>query len=371
MSWQIEQFLRSGTASILDSLGDAVSIQSLDLKVIYQNKRHIDLMGDQKGKFCYIGYHKRDTVCPECHLQKAFREGRSNRIITSSQHSRRGLIHVEIISSPLLDDDGNIVAGIEVVRDVTERKLLDDRYNAITCDLEKKTWKLMAANKELEAFSYTLSHDMKNYLARIAVAADALTHGAADSIDENSHFLIASIAESCTALEEMLEAILRLSATGQNGVIQQEAVDLGVLAEEIAMELRSQYPEHPVNLTLGESLLTRGDAQLLKVMLRNLLGNAWKYTQLISSVKISFTIEEYDGKKVFVLRDNGAGFDMKESGRLFKPFSRLSGSEKIAGTGIGLATVRRIVLCHGGEIWAEGTPGKGATFYFALPVLPE
>ena len=103
-------------------------------------------------------------------------------------------------------------------------------------------------------------------------------------------------------------------------------------------------------------------------MLRNLLGNAWKYTEGVPSPKVSITAEEHDGKLVFVVRDNGIGFDMGEAGRLFKPFSRLSSSEGVRGSGIGLATVRKIVLGHGGEIWGEGTPGKGAAFYFALPM---
>lgn len=368
MAWQIDQFLHSGAESILDVLGDAVSIQNLDLEVLYQNRRHIDIMGDQKGNFCYRGYHKRDTVCPDCHLLAAFRQKRTNRRTTSSQHSRRGLIHVEIISSPLFDDDGNIVAGIEVVRDITERRLMDAKLNSITCDLEQKTWKLMAANKELEAFSYTLSHDVRNYLAMISLAADVLTNETAASLNEPARFLVGSITESCAAMEEMIDAILRLSSTGQREIAK-DTVDLGSLAEEIALELRAQYPDHSVDLTLGSGLEVTGDRQLLKVMLRNLFGNAWKYTQTVPDAAVSLTVEEYEGKKIFIVRDNGAGFDMKEAGRLFKPFSRLSSSEGIAGTGIGLATVRRVILCHGGEIWAEATPGKGANFYFALPAI--
>jgi signal transduction histidine kinase len=323
-------------------------------------------MDDQQGKYCYEGYHHRDTACPECHLLASFREGRAKRRVTSTNHSRRGLLHVEIIASPLSDGNGTIIAGIEVVRDITERKLMDDKLNAITCDLEQKTWKLMAANKELESFSYTLSHDMKNSLARISLAADALTTVSAPSLDETGRFLLGTISESCHAMDEMIEAILRLSATTQGG-ISLDHVDLGPLAHEVALELRCQYPDHPVAFTAGDGLVTTGDRQLLKVMLRNLLGNSWKYTEGMASPTVSLSAEDHDAKIIFVVRDNGRGFDMHESERLFKPFSRLSGSAGTKGSGIGLATVRRIILCHGGEIWGEGRPGGGAEFYFALP----
>lgn len=367
MTWKLEQFFQGGSLAVLESLGDSISIQDPELKIIYQNPRHMQMMGDHRGEFCYQAYHKRESVCPDCHLLKSFSEGRTTRRMTSNSNTLRGgVVHVEIIASPIRDENGTIVAGVEVVRDVTERRLMDEKLNAITCDLEQKTWKLMAANRELESFSYTLSHDMKNYLARVSVAADALTTVSSASLDETGRFLLANISDSCVAMEEMIEAILRLSSTGQ-GIMTQENVDLGRLAEEVAMELRCQYPDHPVSFMVGSGLSTRGDRQLLKVMLRNLLGNAWKYTEGGPDARVSFTAEEHDAKIVFVVRDNGRGFDMTETGKLFKPFSRLSGSAGTKGSGIGLATVRRIILCHGGEIWGEGTPGKGAEFYFALP----
>jgi signal transduction histidine kinase len=369
VSWQIEQFLQTGAASILDALGDAISIQDTNLKVIYQNPEHIRLMGDHSGKQCYEAYQHRDAACPGCHLLTALREKRTNRYIGSTQHSRRGLIHVEIISSPLMDADGNVVAGIEAVRDITEQKMFDEKLKAITCDLEQKSWKLMSANKELESFSYTLSHDIKNYLARIEIAADVLKNITADTLTDSGRFLLGSISDSCSDIEETIESILRLSSTGKSG-INPDKVDLGALAREIAEELTIQYPGHSVDFAVGVDLVAFGDKQLLKVMLRNLLGNAWKYTQGVSDPRVSFTAEKHGEEKNFAVRDNGIGFDMKESGRLFKAFSRLSSSEGKEGSGIGLATVRRVILCHNGDIWAEGTPGKGATFYFTLPVIP-
>lgn len=369
MTWQVEQFVKGGAVAVLDALGDAISIQDPELRVIYQNPRHIQLMGNQLGKYCYVGYQGRDTVCPGCHLVIAFQERKTNRRLTSTSHSTRGTIHVEIIASPLMDEDGTIVAGIEAVRDITERVLIEERLKAITCDLEQKTWKLMAANKELESFSYTLSHDMSNYITRIAMAAETLSAVAADSVDVTGRFLLGNITESCAAMSELVDAILRLSSYGRSSISQEE-VDLGRLAEEIAMELRCQYPDHLVEFTVDAGLRASGDRQLLKVLLRNLIGNAWKYTLGGEGARVSFTAEDHDGKHIFVVRDNGPGFDMKDAGMLFKPFSRLKGSEKVKGSGIGLATARKIIHCHGGEIWAEASIGRGASFYFALPTAP-
>lgn len=370
MQWRLEQFLQSGSPAILEAMDDAISVQNPELRVIYQNPAHIRLMGDHLGRYCYEGYQKRTAACPDCHLLRAFRQGKANRRVASTSHSQRGLVHVEIISSPLRDDAGDIVAGIEVVRDITERKLMDEKLNAITSDLEQKSWKLMAANRELESFSYTLSHDMKNYLARITLSLDALTNVCAKELDDTGRFLVGNIAESCSAMEEMIDAILLLSGTGNSDMAQND-VDLGRLAQEIGIELNCQYPERSVDFAVADGMHAVGDRQLLKVMLRNLLGNSWKYTATVADARIAFFVEKHEGKNVFVVRDNGVGFDMNDAGKLFKPFCRLSGSEGVKGLGIGLATVRRIVLSHGGDIWGEGVPGNGATFYFTLPQLAE
>jgi len=368
MTWKIDEFLRSEAAMILHAFGDAVSIQDTSLNILYQNNKHIQLMGDQVGKKCYAGYQQRAAVCPDCHLLRAFKEKRTVRRTGSSHHSRRGLCHVEITSFPLLDAAGAVVAGIEAVRDITEQKQLDERLRLITCDLEQKTWKLMAANRELESFNYTLSHDVRNYLSRISVAADALTNEVAASGDGSTGpFLINSIIDSVASLDELIDAILRLSSAGLSGIAKDD-VDMGSLAKEVTLELCSLYPEHTVDLTIGAGLDIKGDSQLLKVMLRNLFGNAWKYTLPTPAARVSFTAEEHDGKTIFVIRDNGVGFDMKESSRLFKPFSRLSNSAGLKGSGIGLATARRVILCHGGEMWAAGEPGKGAAFFFSIPL---
>lgn len=361
----LEQLNIIGTLAVLEALGDAVSIQDTDLRVLYQNRSHRQLMGDQAGRYCYEAYQQRDSACPDCHLLRSFISGKTYRRETSTAHSQRGSIHVEIVSTPLKNAAGDIVAGIETVRDITEQKLLNERFAAITGDLEQKTWKLMAVNRELESFSYTLSHDIRNYIARIGMAAESLATGYAPLLDETGAFLVESVGESCGELEKLVESILILCRAGREGVVA-EQVDLTALATEVVDELRLLFPDKPVAVSIAAGLSAIGDRQLLKVLLKNLFGNAWKYTAASDQPQVRFFAEEKKSGSVFVVSDNGCGFDMKEANRLFKPFSRLEGAKKVKGTGIGLATVKRVVEAHGGKVWGKGEPGKGASFYFTL-----
>ena len=361
----LENLDKIGSLAILESFGDAISIQDTSLKVLYQNQRHRELMGAHVGRFCHEAFRRRDTACPGCHLLKSFKHGKSHRRETSIEHPTRGLVHVEIVSTPLHDSDGSVFAGIESVRDITERKLMSEKLNAITSDIEQRTWKLMAANKGLESFSYMLSHDVRNYIARISMASQALQEECPAVLDGTGDMLFSVIDESCSELELLVEAILRLSSSGQEQIAA-EPVDLTLLAAEVAQELSVQFPQRAVSVDIAPGMVASGDSQLLKIALHNLFGNAWKYTGNCPAPLVRFFTEVRDGKTVFVVRDNGCGFDMKESARLFKPFSRLSSGQAAKGTGIGLATVRRVVLSHGGDIWGNGELGKGATFYFTL-----
>jgi light-regulated signal transduction histidine kinase (bacteriophytochrome) len=223
----------------------------------------------------------------------------------------------------------------------------------------------MSANSELEKFSYTLSHDMRNYLARILMALHGLTTECAADLNETGRYFVTSIEDSCQELEELVDAILRLCSSNDAEVPRLE-VDLSAVALEVAQELNSQYSRKKVDFTVAPGLVAFGDNMLLKAVLKNLLGNAWKYSQNSPHAKVSFCSEEHDGEVVYVVSDNGVGFDMIEADRLFKPFCRLSNSDGVKGMGIGLATVRRIIRSHGGEIWGKGERGMGATFYFTL-----
>jgi signal transduction histidine kinase len=262
------------------------------------------------------------------------------------------------------DATGEIVAGIEVIRDITSRKRAEDEIRKLNADLEQRALDLAASYRELEAFSYSVSHDLRTPLTRIYSSVQALAEYRT-TLDENGRFFVKTICEASEQMEELIEALISLSQVSSSEM-KTEEVDLVPLAREIMADLLLCHPERSVRFSAPPDLTVTGDRQLLEVLLENLLGNAFKYTGKVPTASIELEAIARDSGVIYTVRDNGAGFDMKHAERLFKPFSRLHASHDFPGTGIGLATVQRIVNRHGGEVWAEGEVGKGASFYFTL-----
>ncbi len=247
-----------------------------------------------------------------------------------------------------------------IVRDITAHKRFER-------ELERKAEELAAANRELEAFGYSLTHDMRNYLTRTSSAAYMLRDNYLPvALDEKGRFLINVICDANEDMDKLIKDMMVLSRIVRSE-ISRETVDLSQMVREIASVLKLTGPERRAEFDIAPDLAAAGDPRLIKVALDNLLGNAWKYTGMTPEARIEFGSVIRDGKRAFFVRDNGAGFDMKDADKLFTPFQRLRNAHDFPGTGIGLATVRRIVQRHGGEVWGEGEPGKGATFFFTLP----
>ncbi len=478
------------TIAIVSAMGDGISIQDTDMKILYQNDAHKKLVGDHVGEFCYSAYNRKEQPCEGCHLIQSFQDGMIHRVETSGANLR-GATHVEIISSPLRDKTGKIVAGIEVVRDISQRKqaqaalerqanllqrlidtipspifykdmqgvflgcnaafehcsgmardkvigktvfelfpediavmydkmdreLLDNPgvqiyeslvpcvescareviFNKATYtdsdgtlaglvgividisehkrteneirklneELSAHAAELDAANKELEAFSYSASHDLRTPLTRIYSASQALLEGYSHVLDENGRFFARTIYEACEQMEELVEALLALSRVTRSEM-QREEVDISLLVLELAASLQQAEPERRVDFDIASDVKVNADPQLLTVALENLLGNAWKYTGKCGAARVEFGVTEMEGETVYFVRDNGAGFDMNKAADLFKPFHRLHNANDFPGTGVGLATVQRVIQRHGGRVWGEGAVDKGATFYFTL-----
>lgn len=247
-----------------------------------------------------------------------------------------------------------------IVRDITEQKIFAE-------ELERKAWELSVANKELEAFSYSLTHDMRSYITRSFCAAQLLQDNYRTTLDEDGRYLVKTICESNQGMEMLADDMLLLARISRSE-IRREPVDCSESARRIAAELLQAEPGRSVEFVVAPGLVAEGDSHLLKIALGNLLGNAWKYTRKVADARVEFGTVSHDGRNAFFVRDNGVGFDMKDVDQLFKPFQRLENAKEFPGTGIGLATVQRIIQRHGGETWGEGEPGKGATFYFTLPV---
>jgi light-regulated signal transduction histidine kinase (bacteriophytochrome) len=235
--------------------------------------------------------------------------------------------------------------------------------------VHERTLELSAANSELESFAHTVSHDLKTPLRTINGFAQLLSAEYREVLDEEGHRYVDSIVGGTLRMSEVLEGLQRLSLVTATP-LQRQSVDVSAVAREVAADLARTEPDRNVTFTIEQGLTAYGDGAMLRVVLANLLGNAWKYTGRRKVARIEVGARrESDGVEIFV-RDDGAGFDQQYSDRLFRAFQRLHRPDEFEGTGLGLATVARIVRRHGGSVRAEGAPGHGATFYFTLGPRP-
>jgi PAS domain S-box-containing protein len=269
-------------------------------------------------------------------------------------------------NTTLRDVNENVLGTSSLGEDITDRKKAEEAIRGLNRDLQQRATELSVTNKDLEAFSYSLSHDLKTPLTSMSVAAQCLTDDYAQSLDENGKFFVESIRAGCSRIDKLIDAMLALSRLSRRE-LRDERVDLSQLARKVTLELRMAHPERQVEFIIADGLTARGDQNMLEVVLENLIGNAWKYTGRAQAPVIEFGVAELNGEKAFFVHDNGAGFAMEAADKLFQPFTRLHRDEEFTGTGIGLATVQKIMARHGGKVWAEGEPDKGASFYFTLP----
>ena len=236
---------------------------------------------------------------------------------------------------------------------------LEDRVSQRTAQLE-------IANKELEAFAYSVSHDLRAPLRGIDGFSQALMEDYGGQMDETGRHYLSRVRAGTQRMGVLIDDLLRLSRVSR-AQMQSGPVDLGAMAKSVLDELKQQEPGRQVSIEIAEELHATGDAHLLRIVLDNLLGNAWKYTSRHASARIQVGVTGKRGELAFFVKDDGAGFDMAYAHKLFGVFQRLHGADEFPGTGVGLATVARIIHRHGGRIWAESAPEKGATFFFTLP----
>ncbi len=254
---------------------------------------------------------------------------------------------------------------LSLVSDITERKRAEAEIEKLNTSLASRAAELEAANRELEAFSYTVSHDLRRPLTVINGYCEVIRELCSATLGEQCRGYLEEIYGGTLRMNRLIDALLRFSSATR-AELRRETVDLSAMARDVAAELRLAEPGRRVVFRIAEGMMVTGDVNLLRVVVENLLGNAWKYTGHREEGVIEVGVAEIDGKPACFVRDNGAGFAMAEAERLFIPFQRLSGSAEFKGHGIGLATVERIIRRHGGKVWAEGAPGEGATFHFSL-----
>jgi PAS domain S-box-containing protein len=277
--------------------------------------------------------------------------------------------HLQDNGYPLIDAAGNVTSLVGFRVDVTERKRNEERIRQMNVELERRvserTAELQFANKEMEAFCYSISHDLRAPLRSIRGYSEIVLQEYGAKLGSRDEEFLKRACDSAAHMNQLLDDLLRLSVISR-GELQREETDLSRMAQQIVDTLKSAEPNRKVKLKIGRQLKARGDARLLQIALSNLLSNAWKFTGRKPNATVEFDSVQQDGNRVFFVRDNGDGFDMEWKHRLFGVFERLHAAADFPGTGIGLAIVQRIIQRHGGQIWAEGKRGEGAAFYFTL-----
>jgi PAS domain S-box-containing protein len=283
------------------------------------------------------------------------------------RRSPDGRVHWATISGrPLVDAQGRFLGYHGTGRDVTEQVRAEQHLRQLNEELERKvgerTAALDAANRELEAFSYSVSHDLRAPLRHIDGFAGLFEKRHAAALDDEARGYLRQVRDAARRMGQLIEDLLAFSRVGRAELIKR-AVDLSALAKVVAKALGAGAPERRVEWRIAEGLRAYADPGLMRLVLENLLGNAWKYTGRTREALIEFG-SQTAGE--FMVRDNGAGFDPAQGDTLFEPFRRLHAQQEFEGSGVGLATVRRIIERHGGSVRAQGAVGAGATFYFTL-----
>ncbi len=297
-------------------------------------------------------------------------------------HSQRDEVEVQgivfdVFYSPIFDQQGKVTKVIGVSNDVTERKRAEEEIRQLNLLLEQRvverTVQLETANRELEAFSYSVSHDLRAPLRGIDGWSQALLEDYHDQLDEQGRQYIDRVRSETQRMGHLIDDMLKLSRLTRAEMVK-EQVDLSALAHSVAERLKRSEPQRQADFVIQAGITAEGDSHLLEAALVNLLENAFKFTAKCADARIEFGETELEGQRVFFVRDNGVGFDMAYSQKLFGAFQRMHKASEFPGTGVGLATVQRVIHRHGGRVWAEAEVDRGAVFYFTLgspsPTLP-
>jgi PAS domain S-box-containing protein len=356
--------------AIIDSMSDAVIYTDSQRRIRLVNRAMTAMFGytqeELNGKSCNLLYDdKRDF---ERMGELLYRPLLGNNRLSYEVRYRckDGATFLgESRSSQIRDAKGSSIGYIGIHRDITERRKAEEKLAKLNEDLNRQNAKLAALNKELEAFSFAVSHDLRAPLRHIEGFIRILAEDHAEKLDETGRDHIRRVQAGAEKMKNLIDALLRLSRLTR-GELNLSKVYLSTLGKTLANEITKTRPERRVEFVIAEDISAMGDHNMLRVLIDNLIGNAWKFTEKRSDARIEFGATRVDGKDVYFVKDNGAGFDMKFSEKMFMPFQRLHSESEFPGLGIGLSIVQRIVQRHGGRIWAEGEVGKGAAFYFTL-----
>jgi PAS domain S-box-containing protein len=353
---------RARLAAIVEASDDAIIGKTLDGVVTSWNEGARRLFGYSAEEI--VGKPISLLVPPEReHEEPAILEtvarGDVNRFDTVRRRKDGQNVDVSVTVSPVRNTTDKVVGVSKVARDITDRRRAE-------ISLARAKDAAEAANRELEAFSYSVAHDLRAPLRGMNGFAQLLLDGYGDELDADGQDFLREILLNASKMADLIDGLLSLARVTRSE-LKREHADLSEIVRDAAARLRAAEPQRDVDVRVLDAQSADVDPRLARALFENLLGNAWKFTSKQGAARIEFGAVESNGAPVFFVRDNGAGFDMAYASKLFAPFQRLHTSDEFAGTGIGLATVQRIVHRHGGRIWAEGAVGRGASFYFTIP----
>lgn len=365
--------------ALIEHSSDSISLIDANNKIMYLSPAVKPIEGydaeELIGRDGLENTHPDDIdAVQEIVAQLIANPGKPYPVVWRRKHKKGHWIWLEGRATNLLDDPV-VKAIVTNYRDITERRQAEIEIHQLNEGLEQRvrerTTELEVVNRELEAFSYSVSHDLRAPLRHINGFSLALLEDYSDKLDDEGKGYLNEVRAASQEMAQLIDDVLQLARVTRSEM-HREKIDISEIAEEVVRSIRKRSGgKRAVEVTIEQGLLTHGDKRLLGIVLMNLFENSWKFTAKREAPEIVFGLDRANGRHGFFVRDNGAGFDMAYADKLYGAFQRLHSTSEFEGTGIGLATVQRIISRHGGRVWAEGQLDKGATFYFSLPEHTE